>query len=254
MIIKRMAHFIREHDWSAVVVEIIVVIVGLMLAFQLDGWVEQRGERKQEAEYIERLISDLEDDIPAIQYAIDLASLRLRLANLLMDVSSDPGVAAARPVEFLGAVSQAAFTYTPSLTSHTFEDLRSTGNMRLLLSQEIKIALYDYYGFDQNQRQFRPLQFSTEHRHFELAAGVLSHEQEIFVQDNWRIFVPGKTDDIENVSPDLKQVSAAAQRLGERPELIAWLPQVRALQIEQIGTHRQRLERAKSVLDVLLER
>lgn len=102
-----MARFIREHDWSAVLIEIVVVIVGLMLAFQLDGWVEQRGERKQEAEYIERLIGDLEDDIPAIQYAIDLASLRLRLANLLMDVSSDPAVAEAKPVEFLGVVSQA---------------------------------------------------------------------------------------------------------------------------------------------------
>ena len=49
MIIKRMARFIRQHDWSAVIVEIIVVIVGLMLAFQLDRWWEQRGERAQEA-------------------------------------------------------------------------------------------------------------------------------------------------------------------------------------------------------------
>ena len=32
MIIKRMANFIRSHDWFAVVVEIVVVIVGLMLA------------------------------------------------------------------------------------------------------------------------------------------------------------------------------------------------------------------------------
>ena len=123
--------------------------------------------------------------------------------------------------------------------------------MRLFLNREVKDLLYDYYGYDQNQRQFRPLQFSTEHRHFELAAGVLSHGQEIFVQDNWRIFVPGKIDDLESVPPDLTQVSAAVQRLRERPELLAWLPQVRALQIEQIGTHRQRLERAKTVWRVL---
>ena len=36
MNIRRMARFIREHDWFAVFVEILVVIVGLMLAFQLD--------------------------------------------------------------------------------------------------------------------------------------------------------------------------------------------------------------------------
>ncbi len=90
-----------------------------------------------------------------------------------MDVSNDPAVATARPVEFLGAVSQAAFTYTPSLTSHTFADLRSTGNIRLLLDQEVKDALYDYYGFDANQRQFRPLQFSTHRARLERANSVL---------------------------------------------------------------------------------
>ena len=213
MIIRRMAHFIRAHDWSSVVIEIIVVIVGLLLAFQLDEWVELRGERVQEAEYIERLIEDFEDDIPAIQFAIELADMRLRLADLLMDVSNDPTAATARPIEFLGAVSQAAFTYTPSLTSHTFEDLRSTGNMRLLLNQEIKDGLYDYYGYDENQLQYRPLQFSVEHRHFELAAGVLSHEQEVFMQDNYRLFNPDKIGEIESVQPDLAKVTAAAERL-----------------------------------------
>jgi hypothetical protein len=168
-----------------------------------------------------------------------------------MEVSRDSEVAISRPVEFLGAVSQAAYTYTPSLTSHTFEDLRSTGNMRLILDQELKDALYDYYGFDQSQRQFRPLQFSAEHRHFELAAGVLSHEQEVFVQDTLRILNPDDMDSIENVETDLEQIKVAAQRLSERMELIAWLPQVRHLQIEQMNVHKSRLDRGKTVLDAL---
>lgn len=91
MIIKRMARFIREHDWSAVIVEIIVVIVGLMLAFQLDRWWEQRGERVQEAEYVARLIADVESDLPNIEHAINLASLRKNMAELLMAVVDDPG-------------------------------------------------------------------------------------------------------------------------------------------------------------------
>jgi len=251
MITRRFALYVRNHDWFAVLIEIVVVMVGLMLAFQLDDWVEQRGERQKEAEYVQRLIDDLEADVDAIQFAIDLASLRLRLADLLMEVSRNPEAATSRPVEFLGAVNQAAYTYTPSLTSHTFEDLRSTGNMRLILDQELKDALYDYYGFDQGQRQYRPLQFANEHRHFELVAGVLSHEQETFVQDTLRILNPDDMDNIENAEPDLEQVKVAAQRVGERTELVAWLPQVRHLQIEQIIVHQMRLDRGKTVLDVL---
>jgi hypothetical protein len=248
MITKRFALYVRKHDWFAVLIEVVVIMVGLMLAFQLDGWVEQRGERKMEADYVQRLIGDFEDDVADIQFAIDLAQLRLRLADLLMEVSRDPEAATSRPVEFLGAVNQAAYTYTPSLTSHTFEDLRSTGNMRLILDQELKDALYDYYGFDQGQRQFRPIQFSTEHRHFELVAGVLNHEQEVFVQDTMRVLNPDDMEDIENAQLDSAQVQAAAQRLSERPELIAWLPYVRNLQIEQMGVHQMRLDRGNAVL------
>lgn len=71
---------------------------------------------------------------------------------------------------FLAAVAQAAFTYTPSLTSHTFEDLRSTGGMGLIRSAEIKSALYDYYDFHDTQRQYMQLTMMIEFRYFELIA------------------------------------------------------------------------------------
>ncbi len=99
-------------------------MIGLMLAFQLDRWREGIAERRQEQTYINQLIADVEIDVPAIEYAIALQSLRLELVDLLMDVALDPTAATKEPVIFLGSVSQAAYTYTPGLTSHTFENLR----------------------------------------------------------------------------------------------------------------------------------
>ena len=48
-------------------------------------------------------------------------------------------------------------------------------------------------------------------------------------------------------------VLAAAKRLQARPELIAWLPYVRDLQLEQIDIHSKRLDRADNVLKALNE-
>jgi hypothetical protein len=246
-----MAKFTRQHDWSAVVVEILVVIVGLMLAFQLDRWWEQRGERTQEAEYVQRLIGDIEGDIPDIEYGIQLAEVRLAMADLLMAVSVDTEVALTKPMEFIASVSQAAFTYTPILASHTFDDLRSTGNMRLLLNLEIKDSLYDYYGYDENQLQYRPLQFMTEQHHFELAAGVLTNAQAVFVQDNLHIVTPDEIESYDGPGVSDDEVLAAAQRLSDRPNLVAWLPEIRHLQVEQIATHKARLDRAEVLLQKL---
>ena len=251
MIIKRMAGFIRQHDWSAVVIEILVVIVGLMLAFQMDRWWEQRGEREQEAEYVARLIADIETDLESIAYAIELASLRKDFADLLMAVAEDPSVAQARPVEFLAAVPQAAFTYSPSLASHTFEDMRSTGNLRLLRNLATKDLLYEYYDFDESQRQFRPLQFMTENQYFELSAGVLSHEQARFIQDQWYVVSPGELDEFEDAAIDQQGLLAAVRRFRSRSEMIDWLPELRGLQIDQMVVNEERLLRANEVLQAL---
>ena len=168
-----------------------------------------------------------------------------------MTVALDPAAATEEPVVFLGAVSQAAYTYTPVLTSHTFENLRSTGDLRLIRDESVKIVMFDYYGFDESQQQFRPLQIDTEFHHFKLAAGVLSHEQEVFIQDNWRLFGPddiakARTSQRENVD-----VLAAAMRMQERQELIDWLPYVRDMQLEQISIHGKRLDRARVALETL---
>lgn len=249
--LKRIAMFIRNHDWFAVIVEILVVVVGLLLAFQLDGWRNNVEERQQERLYVDRLIDDLNTDIPDIEYAIDLQSLRLDLIELLMRVAVEPGAATADPIIFLGAVDQAAYTYTPTLTSHTFENLRATGDLRLIRSDEVKDILFDYYGFDDEQRQYRPLQFQTESRHFELAAGVLSNAQATFIQDKWLFFRPNEMEEVRRTDLAVEGIGDAALRLQAKAELVEWLPYVRSMQLEQIEVHEARLQRARSALDSL---
>jgi len=250
-VLKRIVRFIRQHDWFAVIVEVLVVAIGLLLAFQLDRWREERQERVQERVYVERLTTDVTTDVPAIEYAIQLQTLRLALIDLLIDVARDPQAAAEDPVLFLGAISQSAYTYTPTLTSHTFENLRATGDLQLLLSQGVKDSLFAYYGYDESQWQYRPLQFSTEFRHFELAAGILTMEQEIYLQDNWLFFRPDNIAEARKARPDASEVIAAAERLQNRPELVAWLPTVRSMQMEQIAVHEDRKKLAQHALDAL---
>jgi hypothetical protein len=180
-----------------------------------------------------------------------LQTLRLELVNLLIAVARDPAIASEQPTVFLGAVNQAAFTYTPTLTSHTFENLRSTGDLRLVRDESVKSVMFDYYGFDEEERQFRPLQLATEARHFELAAGVLSNEQEVFMQDAWLFFRPHNFDAAKSAKTDDAGVAEAAMRLQGRPQLVAWLPYVRSLQLDQLEAHNSRLGRAHKALEAL---
>ncbi len=251
MFVGRLAKFIRRQDWAAVLLEILVVMVGLVAAFQVDRWWEARRARLEEREYVARLIADVGIDIPALEYAVSLAEVRLGFGDLLAEVAKEPSVAMGRPAHFLAAVSQAAFTYTPSLASHTFDDLRSTGNLKLIRDKGVTRALHDYYEFDQAQRQFVSLNLMIEHRYFELSAGILSLEQYKFVQDGWHVVNAQKLPELRDARPNEEEVRAAAERLRADAELVAWLPKVRGVQVDQIMAHKRRLENARSLLGTL---
>ena len=251
MIIKRMAQAIRRQDWFAVFIEILVVIVGLMLAFQLDRWWEQRGDRSQEVQYIERLIADVQADIEAVEFALELQTVRLEMAELLMAVAADPEEATDRPIEFLGAVAQSSYLFTPIPTSHTFDDLRSTGNMRLLRNADLKDLLHDYYGYEANQRQFQENWFRWQLRHLALGAGVLSHEQETYIQDMWVTFGPQNIEEVRKATIEPDSLRESVQRFLERQELIDWLPHTRAMQLQQILRNKSILDKTNAILSEL---
>jgi len=234
MVLRRLAGFIRHHDWFAVTIEILVVIVGLLLAFQLDRWWEQRGERVQEAEFVARLAADVARESEFLEQAIVLATIRKGMAELLMDVAEDSSAATRDPVRFVAAVQQAAYTYAPILSAHTFEEMRSTGNLRLLRDPEVKNALYTYYGLNRNIAQYRASQLMAEQRYHELAAGVLDYEHSRFIRDTWGVIGPDDLKQFDGAGLDLSGIHAVVERFRSNEDLVAWLPEIRNLQVELI--------------------
>jgi len=42
MILRRLAGYLRHDNWFTVILELVIVVVGLFLAFQLDRWYESQ--------------------------------------------------------------------------------------------------------------------------------------------------------------------------------------------------------------------
>ncbi len=251
MLLNRIVNRFRAQDWVALVSELIIVVVGIFIAIQADSWWQHQDELQQEKRYIARLLEDIERDKTAINHAISLATYRLSLSDLLISVAVDPEIVPRRPAEFMIAVQQSAFTYTPSLNTDTFEELRATGSLGLLRNAELKSALFEYYRYDESQRQFLSLQLMTEFRHFELAAGILTNEQYVWLQDEIGYVSPGVPSDVEFTAAQLDALIEAAQRLKDSPDFVAWLPEARSMQIELADTHESRLQRAHALLTIL---
>jgi len=51
----RLRDAIAEHNWFSVAIEILIVTVGILLAFQIDQWADQQRQAREERQFLERL-------------------------------------------------------------------------------------------------------------------------------------------------------------------------------------------------------
>ena len=59
MRLRSLSKHIREQNWFAVALDFVIVVVGILIAFQITNWNEARSDRAEERKYLERLSSDL---------------------------------------------------------------------------------------------------------------------------------------------------------------------------------------------------
>src|SRR5512140_2785937 len=63
MALRNLAARLRHHDWPAVAVEVLVVIVGVFIGLQVSNWNDQRKEDARGREYVQRLRDELLRDV-----------------------------------------------------------------------------------------------------------------------------------------------------------------------------------------------
>ena len=58
-ILGRMTSAVREQNWFAIALEVLIVVLGVVIGFQITAWGEARSDRVQERVYLEQLVADL---------------------------------------------------------------------------------------------------------------------------------------------------------------------------------------------------
>ncbi len=84
-------------NYGTLALEIIVVMVGILIAFQIDRWGEERRERAQEHDHLVRLKEDLQFEIGRMDTAMTYADARLTAVLFLEELAADPSAAMAQP-------------------------------------------------------------------------------------------------------------------------------------------------------------
>jgi len=124
--------------------EIVLVVIGILIALQINNWNEDRKNRVLEADYYCKLLEDIDQDALEIKNQIDINQLRINSSNKFISLLQQPSFTQPEVMEsMLGSISKTTFTFQPSTAA--FEDLKSSGNLVLLRDLKIKNKLIAYY-------------------------------------------------------------------------------------------------------------
>ena len=112
-------------------------------------WVDQLRESRVnvalEVEYLESLVVDLDSDLAQFDEAE--AWMRRQEASAATVLALYAGSLPTENVaDLVAAVERAGWQYVPSITRNTLEDLRSTGNLRLITDPDLRRAIATYYA------------------------------------------------------------------------------------------------------------
>ena len=214
MILRRISQRLAQHGWFGVAIDLVVVVAGILLALQLDGWAEDREERRLEFTYLERLAEDLEIEHSRMQAAEQYARSRIEAARLLGRLIDDPALAAEQPNRVPWALETATWRSFPQINALVYRELQSTGRLVLLRSVPLRRSLAEHYTALQHDA--RVGEDLTAQQRFDGAVAGLLTMDELEAVERF-------SGDYEQLTMDPERAVEVVRALSERPAAIAEL-------------------------------
>lgn len=144
MILKRMTHALRRQDWTMVAIEFALVVVGVLFAFQVNEWSNEREARNERAAASERLLLEAEQTVAYIRLGSSMqekAIAELNYALRMMQLGQWQSANKERMTSGLSTVTRALPLAPPSAV---YDDLIASGVFGKIGDARLRSAIAKY--------------------------------------------------------------------------------------------------------------
>ena len=130
MILRRFVGSLRRQDWTAVLIELIVVVAGVFIGLQASNWNERLRSDEKAADFTQRLRADLREEAWSYEYEIGYSDEVIANAKRAADALS--GKVPLSDAAFLVAAYRATQYVFNVRRRATYDELTSTGEIGLV--------------------------------------------------------------------------------------------------------------------------
>ncbi len=143
MLVKRIANSLMDMNWKELLFEVFVVVVGVVLAMQVDNWNEARKESDQERLLLESLHTEFIDNEAVGDRSIarfeEVEAAALRLLEIAEEEQNPT------KLEFYSVLNDALAIRPPRFNSNTWDVLVASGQLTILKNPGIKEEVAEFY-------------------------------------------------------------------------------------------------------------
>ncbi len=164
--------------------EIILVVIGILIALQLNNWNQDISEQKLAKQYLRNIQHDLKQDLQSLERLENTVFNRRKAATSVINtinsgIYNNPGV-------FLFQVDNAGRYGIPQRARATYEDLIATGNIQFIqkATREQVAAFYRMDDFMKSNQELQRTRVFEQYLPFAVSAMPLGAQRWVYyVQD-----------------------------------------------------------------------
>lgn len=139
---RKLAHDNQFFKYSRYAVgEIVLVMVGILLALQVNNWNISRVEKTTEIKYLKNIKIDLKKDIANIDYNLKFRRLKLNATEKVIENIN--GLPIESLTELTKNVMSTLYSERFQPSNITYNDLVNSGSLKLISNDSIKLLLME---------------------------------------------------------------------------------------------------------------
>lgn len=145
MRLRRLANRLRNYDWTSGFIELLIVLLGILIALRVNNWNEDRQNAARANAYLQRIHTDLLSDIHNIDVRARFWKQVSVYGNTAIDHAEHGTLRNGSAWQTLLAYYQASQLLPYTVNDTTFLEMRDSGDMSLIQNQALRSTLSFYY-------------------------------------------------------------------------------------------------------------
>jgi hypothetical protein len=240
--IRQLARQLRHHDWLGFTIEVVIVVVGVFIGLQVDNWNEERQAAARGREYLQRLAADLADEAVATGRVADFWGQVGRYGDGALASAQSDALVDGSAWKTLLAWYQAGQVWPLRQPGSTFDEIRSSGELRLIADPDLRAAISSHYDRASGNQAFEVFAYLPAYR--EHVRGIVPWPVQQYVWQNC-FWTDGVHQRLLDCAPALPETEARAlvDRLRQEESLVKelrfWRSTVAAGQMVMAGLREQ---------------